>query len=106
MNTDNRRLDRYFANVSTRRRSTANWRIYAAVTGSAVAMATNASAGVIYFNQAVTVGPMANVVKSDTLDQTQKVALKSAMGGKFQRGCFSAFFQRWKPYWIRIYEKW
>jgi hypothetical protein len=76
------------------------------VTGSAVAMATNASAGVIYFNQAVTVGPMANVVKSDTLDQTQKVALKSAMGGKFQRGCFSAFFQRWKPYWIRIYEKW
>jgi len=47
------RLDAYFANLSTAtgnalRRSARNWQTYAAVTGSAMAMATSASAGVIY----------------------------------------------------------
>jgi hypothetical protein len=64
MATNNTRPDRYFANVSARRRSIADWRIYAAVTGPAVAMATNASAGVIYFNQPVTAGPRGNVAQS------------------------------------------
>lgn len=81
MDTNNKRLDRYFANLSARRRSIADWRIYAAVTGSAMAMATNASAGVIYFNQAVTVGPIGNVAMSNTEQQSQNIALKSANGG-------------------------
>jgi hypothetical protein len=89
------RLDSYFANVSALRRSAANWRIYAAVTGSAVAMATNASAGVIYFNQAVTVAPVGNVAMSNTEQQSQNIALKSANGGNigfsFKVGVFQNF---------------
>jgi hypothetical protein len=48
------RLNAYFATLRTSplrdalKRSVENWHVYAAVTGSAVAMATNASAGVIY----------------------------------------------------------
>jgi MYXO-CTERM domain-containing protein len=79
--TNNRRLDQYFASVSTRKRHVANWRIYAAVTGSAMAMATNASAGVIYVDQVLTAGPVANVSKSASLGQSQIIALKSALGG-------------------------
>jgi hypothetical protein len=85
MGTNNRRLDRYFANVSRRKNSVSDWRIYAAVTGSAVAMATNASAGIIYFNQAVTAGPIGNVASSD-IHQSQNIALKSAMGGDIGLG--------------------
>ena len=64
MNIKGTRLDSYFANVSARRRSLADWRIYAAVTGSAMAMATNASAGVIYFSQTVTAVPLASVARA------------------------------------------
>jgi hypothetical protein len=81
LGTNNRRLDRYFANISARKRSSANWWIYAAVTSSAAAMATNASAGVIYFNQAVMAGPLSNVTKSNTVHMSQDIALKSANGG-------------------------
>ena len=95
MDTKNTRLDRYFANLSARRRSMADWRIYAAVTGSAMAMATNASAGVIYFNQAVTVGPIGNVAIGNTEQQSQNIALKSANGGNigfsFKVGVFQSF---------------
>ena len=49
------RLNSYFANLKATnladalKRSAANWQVYAAVTGSAIAMATNASAGVIKY---------------------------------------------------------
>ena len=89
------RLDSYFANVSARRRSVADWRIYAAVTGSAMAMATNASAGVIYFNQAVTVGPIANVARSSATLAIQGIDLQTAMGGylgaNFRVGVYQRF---------------
>src|SRR5580692_6944662 len=44
-----RRLEAYFATLrsSTLKRGAGNWQIYAAVTGSAMAMVTNASASVI-----------------------------------------------------------
>lgn len=64
------RLNGYFATLRTSsfgdvlRRSVENWQVYAAVTGSAVAMATNASASIIY---------------SGILNQ--KVAVKSAQTG-------------------------
>jgi MYXO-CTERM domain-containing protein len=95
IDSNNTRLARYFANLSARKRSVADWRIYAAVTGSAMAMATNASAGVIYFNQAVTVGPVANAARDSILRQSQSIALKSAMGGNigatFKVGLFQDF---------------
>ena len=80
VDTDNRRLDGYFANVSARRRNVANWRIYAAATGSALAMATNASAGVIYTDKVLTAGPLANVTGTGNSAKSQVIALKSAMG--------------------------
>jgi hypothetical protein len=52
------RLNSYFANVKATnladalKRSAANWQVYAAVTGSAMAMATNASAGAIVYDNA------------------------------------------------------
>jgi len=52
------RLNSYFANVKATnladalKRSAANWQVYAAVTGSATAMATNASAGAIVYDNA------------------------------------------------------
>jgi len=62
------RLDAHFA---TRRfsslsdalkRGAGNWQLYAAVTGSAMAMATNASADIIYSGlQFVTAGPVASI---------------------------------------------
>jgi hypothetical protein len=88
-----KRLDRYFANASARRRSVADWRMYAAATGSAMAMATNASAGVIYSNQAVTVGPEANVGMSAYFFHSQDIALKSAMGGTIGNGFKIGVFQ-------------
>ena len=93
MDIKNERLDSYFANVSARRRSVANWRIYAAVTGSAMAMATDASAGVIYFDQVVTAGPLANAVKSDNTMQSQNIALKSVNGGNIGFGLKVGVFQ-------------
>jgi MYXO-CTERM domain-containing protein len=58
-------------------------------------MATNASAGVIYYNQAVIVGPVANVTRSNREHQTQNIALKSALGGNigasFKVGLFQNF---------------
>jgi MYXO-CTERM domain-containing protein len=94
INSNNTRLARYFANLSTRKRSAADWRIYAAATGSAMAMATNASAGVIYFNQAITAGPVANVPVGQASRQSQRVALKSEMGGNigvsFKVGVFQS----------------
>ena len=80
MAKESARLDSYFANVSARRRGVGNWRIYAAATGSAMAMATNASAGVIYFNQAITAGPEPNAARSSEVRHSQSIALKSAMG--------------------------
>jgi MYXO-CTERM domain-containing protein len=93
MAKNNIRLDGYFANVSRRKNSVSDWRIYAAVTGSAMAMATNASAGVIYFNQAVTVGPVDNVGMGSTFHETKQIALKNAMGGNIGPGFRVGVFQ-------------
>jgi hypothetical protein len=61
-------LDAHFATLRSSslgdalRRGMGNWPIYAAVTGSAMAMATNASADIIYSGfQYVTAGPIASV---------------------------------------------
>jgi hypothetical protein len=93
-------LEKYFATLAaspaleTLKRSAANWHFYAAVTGSAVAMATNASAGVIYSNTAVPVGPVANVGPGATIDTSAKVHLKTAGGGpngiSFRVGLFQS----------------
>jgi hypothetical protein len=53
------------------RRSVANWQIYAAVTGSALAMATNASASIIYSGiQNVTAGPIKSAVAASQIYQS------------------------------------
>jgi hypothetical protein len=71
------------------RRTARNWQTYAAVTGSAMAMATNASAQVIYSgpHRDVTAGPLAvssyvigNSARNQGLRATAKVGLKTAGG--------------------------
>jgi|ERR1700683_3996788 hypothetical protein len=98
MAENNTRLDRYFANVSTRRRSLADWRNYAAVTGSAIAMAMNASAEVIYLSQTVTAGPLANVAMSSGTEQRQNIALKNGVGGSIGKGFAEGVLQNWSSY--------
>jgi len=60
-----------------------------------MAMATNASAGVIYFDQAVTVGPVANATVNNTAGANNSILLKSANGGNigfsFRLGVFQSF---------------
>lgn len=62
-----KQLDAHFATLrfcssAILKRATENWPMYAAVTGSALAMATNASAGVIYSGlQNLTAGPVSSV---------------------------------------------
>ena len=51
-----------------------------------MAMTTNASAGVIYFNQAFTVGPVGNVAQSSHFTQSQNITLKSALGANVGAG--------------------
>jgi len=62
--------------------SAANWQIYAAVTGSALAMATNASAGVIYGSGPITAGPIhsATIPNSNTYSKFKSFQLKTAGG--------------------------
>jgi MYXO-CTERM domain-containing protein len=96
MAKNNTRLDNYFANVSALRRSASDWRIYAAVTGSAMAMATNASAGVIYFSQTVTAGPLASVAMSNQqTKQSKNIALKDGVGGNIGVGFGVYVLQFW-----------
>src|SRR5579872_3504564 len=62
-----RRLEAYFATLRSSplrealKRSVGNWQLYAAVSGSAMAMMTGASAAVITSNIRVTPDPMASV---------------------------------------------
>jgi hypothetical protein len=60
-----------------------------------MAMSTDASAGVNYFNQAVTEGPVGNIAQSGSFRQSQNIALKSANGGNigfsFKVGVFQSF---------------
>jgi hypothetical protein len=78
----------------------ANWQIYAAVTGSALAMATNASAGVIYSGiQNITAGPISATgghVHSQTSHQSsfKKIGLKNATGAPIGRGFSVGAYQR------------
>src|SRR6185437_15695367 len=71
------RLDAHFAALrvsSTRgalKRQTKNWQVYAAATGSALAMATNASASIIYSNTLITAGPVESIWGSGRTDRTQ-----------------------------------
>ena len=98
IDSNNTRLARYFANLSARKRSVADWRIYAAVTGSAMAMATNASAGVIYFNQAVTAGPLASVAMSNQETEQKDIALKNGAGGNIGVGFGVHVLQFWNSF--------
>lgn len=68
------RLESHFATVRSSRtvvaakRCAGNWQLYAAVTGSALAMATNAMAGnITYGATPVTAGPIPNVSNAHTI---------------------------------------
>jgi hypothetical protein len=69
----NDRLTAYAATLRSRKRTAGNWQAYAAVTGAALAMATNASAGIIYSGiQDVTAGPGASFTFNTNPAQTGK----------------------------------
>jgi hypothetical protein len=76
-----RRLNQYSASTSTLQSNFRNWKMYAAVTGSAVAMATNASADIIYSYSGlrdIQAGPIASAtVNSAHPSGTAKVIIRS-----------------------------
>jgi hypothetical protein len=89
------RLSAYFAALRSSffgdilKRAAGNWQTYATVTGSAMAMATNAAAGVIYSgpHQDVTAGPLAvssyvigNSARNQGLRATANIGLKTGGG--------------------------
>ena len=90
------RLNSYFANVKATnladalKRSAANWQVYAAVTGSAIAMATNASAGVIkYIN-----GPNVTASLGHNLTSNQTSFRANTNVGVAQNRTFSVGVQQ------------
>jgi hypothetical protein len=79
----------------TRKRRSGNWQVYAAVTGSALAMATNASAGTISIINSsltgnVTAGPLPNVSNLTrppfTEYQSQSIQLTNGKGSTIHVG--------------------
>jgi hypothetical protein len=95
------RLNAYFSALNSRpaadalKRSTANWQYYAAVTGSAMAMATtNASAAIIYDGSGVTVGPHASVLASTSFHSTGAIKLKNGTGAFIGVDFGPGIFQR------------
>jgi hypothetical protein len=101
------RLNGYFATLRSSfpgnalKHTAANWQMYAAVTGSALAMATNASAGVIYSGiQDLTVGPVSargtslNSGGSSMKTGFRKIALKNATGAPIGRSFSFGAYQR------------
>lgn len=96
------RLNGYFATLRASsfgdvlRRSVDNWQIYAAVTGSAVAMATNASASVIYsgvLNQKAAVKSIQPGSLVTVQSMTTKIDLKNGAGAPINVD-FKAFAQQ------------
>jgi hypothetical protein len=95
------RLNAHFATVRTSsladalRRTAGNWQLYAAVTGSALAMTTNASAGVIYSNVNVKAGPIASAVSAGQTFKTYKqILVKNTANlaiGQFSFGPYQKF---------------
>jgi hypothetical protein len=97
-----RRLTAYFVTLrssglaETLRRSAGNWQFYAAVTGSALAMTTNASAGVIYSGiQNISAGPIASAANpGDTFDSYKQILVRNgsnAIKGQFSFGPYQKF---------------
>lgn len=97
-----RRLSAHFATLrssclaETLRRSAGHWHFYAAVTGSALAMTTNASADVIYNGiQNITAGPIGNAANSGDLFVSYKqILVKNASNvvkGQFSFGPYQRF---------------
>jgi hypothetical protein len=79
-----RRLDLHFATLRTAAFRAGNWQRYAAVTGSALAMATSAAANVVYsgpLNQSTPVLASANQTTQSPFTDTL-VGLKTAGGGR------------------------
>jgi hypothetical protein len=97
----NNRLDAYFAALSSRpaadtlKRSAANWQYYAAVTGSAMAMATtNASAAIIYDGSGAIAGPHASVLAGTSFHSTGAIKLKNGTGAFIGVDFGPGIFQR------------
>jgi PEP-CTERM motif len=80
------RLNAYFATLrrsslrDALKRSVENWQVYAAVTGSAVAMATNSSASLIYSGPVNTTVSVSSAPTGHTHTSQKKIQLKNAAG--------------------------
>jgi hypothetical protein len=92
LDIDNR-LNAYFATLRTSslgdrlKRSVENWQVYAAVTGSAVAMATNASAGVIYSGPVNVTAAVSSVQTGAHFQSAVKnIQLKNSLGASIGVG--------------------
>ena len=92
-------LDSHFAAVSTNtpdllKRSAANWRSYAAVAGSALAMSTNASASVIYQHPDLTVSAPARLqnVSGSVFAASGVITLEDALGNDLPAGALNFEF--------------
>ncbi len=92
-------LDSHFAAVSTNtpdllKRSAANWRSYAAVAGSALAMSTNASASVIYQHPDLTVSAPARLqnVSGSVFAASGVITLVDALGNDLPAGALNFEF--------------
>jgi len=86
------RLNAYFATLRTSsfryalKRSVENWQLYAAVTGSAVAMATNASAEVIYSGLLNVTAAVSSVKTGQYLAVSRNIQLKNSHGANIGVG--------------------
>jgi hypothetical protein len=76
----NERLDSHFAVLKTFPGISRNWQIYAAVTGSAMAMATSASAGSIVYASGPVTASVMSVMPGGSASSLKAVVLRNATG--------------------------